>query len=154
MHLKPPRFYYCGSTNPSNVSATELGFVRWWLNFSRVENPHGAPCEAMLIFSNQDFLPVTFNLQPITCLGYQQAEIVVPMEAPNGIVTIIWCEQINFYMTHNLILRTGNAPATAFRVVQRPLLKGVWRISRSWGRNRWAALYVSYRPPLLQPFRR
>lgn len=55
-----------------------------------VDNPQGRPCEAMLVFSDQDFLPVSFDLQPMECLGFQQAEISVPLEAPNGDVTVLW----------------------------------------------------------------
>lgn len=43
-----------------------------------------------MVFSDDDFLPITFDFQTSACLGYQQAEISVPSGAPNGIVTVLW----------------------------------------------------------------
>ena len=55
-----------------------------------VENDQGQPCLATLAFSNDEFLPVTFDLQPTACLGYQLAEISIPADAPNGNVSVLW----------------------------------------------------------------
>ncbi|KAH8787538.1 hypothetical protein F5882DRAFT_378045 [Hyaloscypha sp. PMI_1271] len=55
-----------------------------------IENPQGRPCLATLVFSDDNFLPVAFELKPIACLGFQQAQITLPLEAPNGDTTIFW----------------------------------------------------------------
>jgi hypothetical protein len=55
-----------------------------------VDNPQGRPCEATLVFSDQNFLPVVFDIQPVLCMGYQQAEIAIPLQAPNGEVSVLW----------------------------------------------------------------
>jgi hypothetical protein len=60
--------------------------------FPSVDNPHNKPCLATLVFSNEDFLPVTFDLPPpvLTCIGSQQARITVPSQIPNGDASILW----------------------------------------------------------------
>lgn len=89
----------------------------------RVDNPQGRPCEATLIFSDQDFLPVSFGLQPMKsqpmeCSGFQQAEISVPPEAPNGDVTVIWYGAANPILCYTtLIAVAGNVQEGAFKAV-------------------------------------
>lgn len=36
------------------------------------------------MFSDKDFLPVTFSFEKIHCVGAQAAQFTVPPEAPNG----------------------------------------------------------------------
>ncbi|RDL41159.1 uncharacterized protein BP5553_01138 [Venustampulla echinocandica] len=55
-----------------------------------VDNPQGRPCEAIMVFADDNFLPVTFSFEPGMCLGYQRAEIMLPSDAPNGVVTVLW----------------------------------------------------------------
>ena len=61
---------------------------------SRVENTISGPCELTLLFSDDDFLPVTFTFEPIACSAFQEAEISIPLEVPTGPATFLWFEPI------------------------------------------------------------
>ncbi|KAI9765388.1 MAG: hypothetical protein M1839_005510 [Geoglossum umbratile] len=55
-----------------------------------IDNPQARPCEAIVTFSDPDFLPVRFGFQALKCPGLQQAEFAMPVEAPNGGASILW----------------------------------------------------------------
>ncbi|KAF7943002.1 hypothetical protein EAE96_010948 [Botrytis aclada] len=55
-----------------------------------VENTISGPCELTLLFSDVDFLPVTFTFEPIACSAFQEAEISIPLEVPTGPATFLW----------------------------------------------------------------
>ncbi|KAH8807072.1 hypothetical protein F5884DRAFT_751659 [Xylogone sp. PMI_703] len=55
-----------------------------------VNVPQGTPCVATLVFSNENFLPVEYVIHAADCIGYQQAQIAIPPEAPNGPASVIW----------------------------------------------------------------
>jgi hypothetical protein len=91
MHVISIGYHNGGSANHCNVSGPyPNGADRSAIDIFSVDNPQGWPCEATLVFSDQNFLPVTFDIQPVLCLGYQQAEISIPLQAPNGLVTVLW----------------------------------------------------------------
>lgn len=50
----------------------------------RVANPFNATCEAVLTYSDDNFLPVTFIFEPIGCSDIQLAQLTVPPESPDG----------------------------------------------------------------------
>ncbi|KAF7877696.1 hypothetical protein EAF04_001367 [Stromatinia cepivora] len=54
-----------------------------------VENTISGPCELTLLFSDDDFLPVTFTFEPIACSAFQEAEISTPLEVPTGPATFL-----------------------------------------------------------------
>ena len=58
----------------------------------------GRLCEATLTFQNPDFLLVHFDFKPLTCLGFQQAEITIPQEVPNGDAFILWFVYVFFFL--------------------------------------------------------
>ncbi|KAJ8067021.1 hypothetical protein OCU04_004401 [Sclerotinia nivalis] len=55
-----------------------------------IENTISGPCELILLFSNDNFLPVTFAFEPIACSAFQKAEIFIPLEVPVGPATFLW----------------------------------------------------------------
>ncbi|KAJ8062045.1 hypothetical protein OCU04_009825 [Sclerotinia nivalis] len=55
-----------------------------------IENTISGPCELILLFSDDDFLPVTFAFEPIACSAFQKAEISIPPEVPIGPATLLW----------------------------------------------------------------
>ncbi|APA09331.1 hypothetical protein sscle_05g041010 [Sclerotinia sclerotiorum 1980 UF-70] len=55
-----------------------------------IENTLSGPCELILLFSDDDFLPVTFAFEPIACSAFQKAEISIPLEVPIGPATLLW----------------------------------------------------------------
>ncbi|KAJ0123522.1 hypothetical protein J7T55_011987 [Diaporthe amygdali] len=58
-----------------------------------VQNPFNATCEAVLAYSDPNFLPTSFVFEPTTCSGVQVAQLIVPPEAPNGNATVSFrCE--------------------------------------------------------------
>src|SRR5580700_6411240 len=48
------------------------------------ENPLGKRCDATITFQNPDFRPLHFGFESLKCSGFQQAEITIPLEVPNG----------------------------------------------------------------------
>ncbi|TVY25300.1 hypothetical protein LHYA1_G008585 [Lachnellula hyalina] len=50
----------------------------------------GKRCEAVLTFADSDFFPLRVDFKPISCLGSQEAQFVVPLEVPNGEAFILW----------------------------------------------------------------
>ncbi|KAK8039666.1 hypothetical protein PG993_008077 [Apiospora rasikravindrae] len=49
-----------------------------------IRNVLGKPCEAKLVFTDDNFLPVVFSFGRLPCMGTQVAAFDVPTEAPNG----------------------------------------------------------------------
>ncbi|KAK8038585.1 hypothetical protein PG993_006996 [Apiospora rasikravindrae] len=49
-----------------------------------IKNVLGKPCEARLVFTDDNFLPVVFSFGRLPCMGTQVAAFDVPTEAPNG----------------------------------------------------------------------
>ncbi|KAK8010336.1 hypothetical protein PG990_009301 [Apiospora arundinis] len=49
-----------------------------------INNVLGKPCEARLVFTDDNFLPVVFSFGRLPCMGTQVAVFDVPTEAPNG----------------------------------------------------------------------
>ena len=76
------------SNHVTSPSLMPIGF-RGLTSYS-IGNPEAAPCEATLLFTDDYFLPITFSLLPIECLGFQQAKISVPLASPNGNATVLW----------------------------------------------------------------
>jgi hypothetical protein len=60
------------------------------LILSSIENTIRGPCELVLLFSDDDFVPITFAIEPIACSASQLAEISIPFEVPNGSATLLW----------------------------------------------------------------
>ena len=78
---------------------------------------------ATLIFSNENFLPIVYNLLPVLCFGDQQIEITIPSAAPNGLATILWYEWYDASLVNIMLIcgDTGSALVLAFRVVPKLL---------------------------------
>ncbi|KXJ85194.1 hypothetical protein Micbo1qcDRAFT_56713 [Microdochium bolleyi] len=57
---------------------------------ARVYNPSSTRCEATLEFANQDFLPVRYQFDQVTCPDLQVVELVVPPESPPGDALLTW----------------------------------------------------------------
>ncbi|KUI65051.1 hypothetical protein VM1G_11306 [Cytospora mali] len=50
-----------------------------------VDNPFNVTCEALINYSDTNFLPVSFLFEPtVTCAGVQVAWLEVPVESPDG----------------------------------------------------------------------
>ncbi|KAI9883972.1 MAG: hypothetical protein M1823_004250 [Watsoniomyces obsoletus] len=47
-------------------------------------------CEATLTFENDDFLPLHYALEPITCRGDRVVKMPIPFSAPNGEAYLSW----------------------------------------------------------------
>jgi hypothetical protein len=54
------------------------------------DNPLGKRCDATLTFQNSDFRPIHFGFESLNCIGFQHAEIIIPLEVPNGDAYILW----------------------------------------------------------------
>lgn len=57
---------------------------------TRIDNPWAERCQAMLEFSDGNFLPLTWSFGTIDCPGSRFAEFVVPVGSPNGEAVISW----------------------------------------------------------------
>lgn len=58
------------------------------LTRSSIDNPFNATCEAILVYSDVRFLPISFVFEPVDCQGKQLAQLIVPSESPDGDVLI------------------------------------------------------------------
>ncbi|KAL2281213.1 hypothetical protein FJTKL_11663 [Diaporthe vaccinii] len=73
-----------------------------------VENPFNATCVAILAYADPNFLPTSFLFEPITCLGTQTAQLIVPPESPNGDVTISFrCEGQSSESCNHAVISQG-----------------------------------------------
>jgi hypothetical protein len=52
--------------------------------------PQRRRCEASVVFTNPDFLPLRYGFRSLPCLGFLSAEFIIPREVPNGDANIIW----------------------------------------------------------------
>ncbi|KAI1322662.1 hypothetical protein F5Y16DRAFT_415612 [Xylariaceae sp. FL0255] len=55
-----------------------------------VDNNFGSQCEAVLQFSDANFLPITYHFNNITCDGLAETSFTVPPEVPNGPGCVVW----------------------------------------------------------------